>query len=300
MHAFVAVAEQRSFRGAARRLGQSPPTVTRLVAALEEHLGIRLLARTTRSVALTDAGRRYLERARRVLTDLADAENDARAERTEPSGRLVVAAPNAFGRREVAPLLSELLTRYPALTGELTLADRNVNLIEEGVDVAVRIGVLEDSTLRVRAVGATRRVVVASPGYLDSHAPLRRPADLAAHAVILATGLTPLPEWRFESRGHELRVALRPGFVTNSVDAAIAHAERDGGPALALAYQVVDQVRAGALRVVLEAFEPPPVPIQVVHPSARLPSAAVRAFIELAAARPWTFVDLPGAAPPRA
>ncbi len=293
MNAFVTVAELSSFTKAARRLGTSPPAITRLVSSLEERLEIRLLQRTTRSVALTDAGARYLERARRILGAVAEAEQAARAESTEPTGRLVVAAPNVFGRREVAPLMCELLARHPAVIGELTLADRMVNLVEEGVDLAVRIGVLEDSSLRVRPVGATRRVLVASPAYLASRSTVRRPADLASHAIIQFTGLTPAPEWRFFRKGVEVRVAIRPSFVTNSAEAAIVHAERGGGLAMVLSYQVTEHLTTGALVLVLQRHEPPPLPIQIVYPGTRLPSASVRAFIDLATASArWSFVDL--------
>jgi DNA-binding transcriptional LysR family regulator len=292
MRAFVSVAEARGFAAAARRLRISPPVVTRLVAALEEQLSIRLLQRTTRSVALTDAGARYLERARRILADLDEAERTARAERTAPAGRLVVTAPEVFGRREVAPLVCEFLGRYPEVTGELILADRIVNLVEEGVDVAVRIGVLRDSSLRARAVGATRRVVVGSPAYLAGRRRLRSPADLAAHALVHFTSMTAHPEWRFHRRGREVRVPIAPRLITNSADAAIGHAERGGGLAMVLAYQVADLVQAGRLEIVLASHEPPPLPIQLVYPGARLPPANLRAFIDLAATRRWNFVDL--------
>jgi DNA-binding transcriptional LysR family regulator len=293
MKAFVTVAELRGFAAAARRLRISPPVITRLVAALEEQLSIRLLQRTTRSVALTDAGARYLERARRILADLDEAERTARAERTEPTGRLAVTAPEVFGRREVAPLMCDFLARHPAATGELLLADRIVNLVDEGVDVAVRIGVLRDSSLRARAVGATRRVVVASPSYLARRRRPRAPADLAAHTLVHFSALAAQPEWRFHRRGRELRVPIAPRLVTNSAEAAIGHAERGGGLAMVLAYQVRDLVKAGRLEVVLARYEPPPLPIQLVYPGARLPAANLRAFIDLAAAtRDWDFVDL--------
>jgi DNA-binding transcriptional LysR family regulator len=293
MQTFVTVAERRGFAAAARQLGLSPPVVTRLVAALEEQLSIQLLQRTTRSVALTDAGARYLERARRILADLDEAERGARAERTEPSGRLVVTAPEVFGRREVAPVMSELLVRHPAMTGELVLADRVVNLIEEGVDVAVRIGALRDSSLRARAVGATRRVVVASPAYLAARRRPRAPADLAAHALVHFSGVSAPPEWRFHRGGRELRVPVAPRLVTNSAEAAIGHVERGGGLAMVLAYQARDAVRAGRLEVVLRRYEPPPLPIQLVYPGSRLPAANLRAFVELVTStRSWDFVDL--------
>jgi len=293
MAAFVAVAEQRGFAPAARRLGLSPSTVTRLVAALEERLSMRLLQRTTRAVTLTASGARYLERARHILSAVREAEGAVRAERSQPSGRFVVAAPNLFGRCEVAPLMCDFLARHPAVVGELTLGDRMVNLVEEGVDVAVRIAVLEDSSLVARKVGETRRVVVAAPDYLAKRKKLRAPRDLASHTTILFGALTPAAEWRFFRGGREERVPLTPAFTTNSADAAIGHAEHGGGVAMVLAYQVRDAVKAGRLEVVLASYEPKPLPIQLVYPSMRLLSANVRAFIDLTVAtRDWRFVDL--------
>lgn len=283
MSAFVAVADLRGFAPAARRLGLSAPAVTRLVAGLEEHLQLRLLQRTTRSVSLTDAGARYLDRARRILADIEEAEGEARDQRAEPSGRLVVAAPNLFGRMHVAPLLSAYLSRHPRVVGELRLADANASLVDEGIDVAVRIGHLADSTLSARKVGETRRVVVASPDYLRRTGAPRAPSDLASHAILQFTGVSAAPEWRFVQEGRPLTQPFTPRFVTNSLDAAIGHAEAGGGLASALYYQVVDRVRAGALRVVLADFEPPPVPIHVVYPTARLLSAKVRVFVDMAA-----------------
>ena len=290
MSVLVAVADLRGFAPAARKLGLSPSAVTRSVAALERHLSTRLLHRTTRRVALTDAGARYLEQARRILAELAEAEATARATRLEPSGRFAVAAPLVFGRREVAPILSEFLARFPAVTGVLSLSDRIVDLVEEGLDLAVRIGQLKDSSLVTRVVGATRRVLVASPGYLAGRGRLRTPADLARHALIQVSALSPLPEWRLVRRGREVRVPVRPAFVTNSADAAVTHAERGGGVAMVFSYQAHDQLRTGTLRRVLTAYEPPPVPIQLVHPGTRLATASVRAFTDLVlAARRWNF-----------
>ncbi len=293
MTAFVAVTERRGFAPAARHLGVSPSTVTRLVASLEEHLSIRLLHRTTRSVTLTPAGARYLERARRVLSDVDEAERTARAERAEPTGRFKVTAPRLFGRREVAPLVCAFLARYPGVRGELRLSDQVENLVEEGIDVAVRIAHLDDSTLVARRVGATRRVVVASPAYLASHGVPRRPHDLARHEIIhFSSGATPA-EWRFERDGREERVALVPRFATNAADAAITLAERGAGLTMALGYQVADSVAAGKLRVVLAGHEPPPLPIQLVYPSARQLSASVRCFVDLAVATcQWSYVKL--------
>jgi DNA-binding transcriptional LysR family regulator len=292
MKAFVAVAELRGFARAARRLGVSPPVVTRLIAALEDLLSIRLLHRTTRSVKITDAGARYLERARRILSEIEEAEHAARAEQAEPTGRFAVTAPLVFGRREVAPLLSEFMKRHSSVRCELTLADRIVHLIDEDIDLAVRIGALADSSLRVRPVGSTRRVAVASPAYLAEHPKLRSPLDLEAHATIQCSALT-TSEWRFFRRGEEERITVQPALITNSVDVAVAHASRGGGVTIALSYQVVKEIRSGALQIVLEKFEPPPLPIQIVHPAARLPSANIRAFVDLVLeARRWSFVDI--------
>lgn len=294
MSVLIAVADQRGFAPAARKLGLSPSAVTRNVAALERHLSTRLLHRTTRRVALTDAGARYVEQARRILSELGEAEAAVRATRVGPSGRFAVAAPLVFGRREVAPLLSEFLARFPAVTGVLSLSDRIVDLVEEGLDLAVRIGHLKDSSLVVRTVGMTRRVLIASPAYLAGRKRLRTPADLAAHALIQVSGLSPTPEWRFVRGRREARVPLRPTFVTNSADAAVTHAERGGGVALVLSYQADEQLRSGTLVRVLTPYEAPPIPIQLVHPGARLASANVRAFTELVlSTRRWNFAGTP-------
>jgi DNA-binding transcriptional LysR family regulator len=292
MRAFVAVADARGFAPAARRLGLSPSAATRLVAALEERLGLRLLQRTTRSVTLTDGGARYLERARRILADVDEAEDVAHAEQTRPSGRFVVAAPNLFGRLHVAPLLSAYLVRYPEVVGTLLLADRIINLVDEGVDVAVRIGHLPDSSLYTRPLGQTRRVVVAAPRYFKRHTRPRTPDALVAHQLIQVSALTATAEWRFLRDGVERALPIAPRFVTNSADAAIDHAGRGGGLAMVLAYQVAERVRAGALEIVLADFELPPLPIQLVYTTNRHLSAKVKAFADLAAARKWQFVKL--------
>lgn len=290
MKAFVAVADACGFAPAAQRLGVSPSVVTRLVARLEHQLGIRLLQRTTRSVTLTDAGARYLERARRILSDLEEAEVSASAERARPTGRLVVSAPAMFGRLHVSPLMCRYLNRYPDVIGELTLSDRVVNLIDDGIDVAVRIGSLADSSLIARPAGTTRRVLVASSSYLDQRGVPATPLELARHRTIQFRPLAPVADWSFSEGERELRVAVASHYSTNSADAALWHAEHDGGLTLALSYQVVDAVQAGRLRIVLEAFEPPPLPIHFVYPSSRLLSAKVRTFVELGTATcDWRF-----------
>lgn len=281
MQAFVSVAELNGFAPAARKLGLSASAITRLVAALEDVLGARLLQRTTRSVTLTDVGARYLERARRILADVDEAESSTRSERALPSGRLVVSAPLVFGRLHVGPIMSAYLKQYPAVSGELRLSDRNVNLVDDGIDLAVRIGHLPDSGLVARRVGDMRRLVVASPRYLKKRGTPHRPTDVVDHDVIQFTGTSSLSEWRFLEGGKEIRVPHTSRYSTNSVDAAVLNAEQDGGLAMVLAYQVAASLKAGRLKIVLAGYEPPPLPINLVYPTARLLSAKVRTFIDL-------------------
>jgi len=276
MQAFVAVADLEGFAPAARKLGLSPSGVTRLVSALEERLGARLLQRTTRSVALTDAGARYLERARRILADIEEAEAAAEGERLLPRGRLVVSAPVGFGRLHVSPVVSEYLKRYPEVSAELRLSDLNINLVDEGVDLAVRIGHLHDSSLVARHVGQMRRIVVASPGYLDKLGEPQTPEAITTHQTIQF-----LSGWRFVEYGREIRITATPRLITNSADAAVRYAAEGGGLTQVLAYQAADQIGAGRLKVVLKKFEQPPLPIHVVYPTSRLLSAKVRTFIDL-------------------
>jgi len=281
MQAFVAVADLHGFAPAARKLGLSASGVTRLIAALEDRLGARLLQRTTRSVTLTDIGTRYLERARRILADVEEAEGSAEGERTRPSGRLVVSAPVGFGRLHVSPVMSAYLKRYPEVFGELRLADRIVNLVEDGVDLAVRIGHLPDSSLVARHVGEMRRIVVASSDYLRQRGEPDTPEAIASHQTIQFGAVTASPDWRFVEDGHEIRVACAPRFTTNSADAAIQYAEQGGGLTRVLAYQAAEAIQAGRLKIVLAKFEQPPLPIHVVYPTSRLLSAKVRTFIDL-------------------
>jgi DNA-binding transcriptional LysR family regulator len=290
MKAFVAVADAHGFAPAASKLALSPSVVTRLVAGLEHRLGIRLLQRTTRSVTLTDAGTRYLVRARRILADVEEAEESALAERGLPTGRLVVTAPMMFGRLHVSPLMCRYLAAHPHVIGELSLSDRNANLVEDGIDVAVRIGQLPDSSLVARKAGSTRRVVVASPKYLARHGIPVTPAELASHRTIQFTALAPFTDWSFARDGRDIRAAVSSQYATNSADAALWHAERDGGLTLALSYQVAEAVQQGRLRIVLEDFEPEAMPIHFVYPTSRLLSAKVRSFIDLAAETcDWNF-----------
>lgn len=285
MTAFAAVADRKSFSSAARHLKMSPPAVTRLIAGLEDHLGVALLRRTTRTVTVTDAGARYLERVKRILAETEEAESAAQAELATPSGRLVISAPVTFGRMHISPLLADFLKIHPQVSGELLLSDRYLNLVDDGIDVALRIGELGDSSLIARRAGTTRRVVVGSPGYLAERGTPNTLADLKMHDVVRFVGGA--LDWSFACGE---RVELPARYLTNSVDCAIDYALRGGGLVMLLAYQAADAVADGRLRVVLSEFERPALPIQFVYPTSRLLSSNVRAFIDLAlATRRWEF-----------
>jgi len=281
MQAFVAVADLQGFAPAARKLGLSPSGMTRLIGALEDRLGARLLQRTTRSVTLTDAGARYLERARRILADVEEAEGSAEGEQTRPGGRLVVSAPVGFGRLHVSPVMSAYLKRYPQVSADLRLSDRMINLVEDGVDLAVRIGHLPDSTLVGRHVGEMRRIVVASKEYLQRRGEPATPGEVAAHDTIQFGAMTAAPDWRFVENGREIRVPVVPRFASNSADAAIGYVEAGGGLTRVLAYQAAAALKAGRLKIVLAQFAQPPLPIHIVYPTSRLLSAKVRTFVDL-------------------
>ena len=219
-------------------------------------------------MTLTDAGARYLERARRILADVEEAEIAAESERARPSGRLVISAPVGFGRHHVSPVLTAYLKRYREVSAELRLEDRMINLVEEGIDLAVRIGHLADSSLVARHVGETRRITVAQ--------------DIAAHDTIQFGGAAGSHEWRFVEGGNEVRLDYSPRLSTNSADAAIRYAEAGGGLTRVLAYQAADAIKRGRLKAVLTKFEQPALPIHIVYPTSRLLSAKVRTFIDLA------------------
>ena len=279
MAALVHIVEKGSLTAAAAALGTSPPSAVRALAALERALGARLLNRTTRRIALTDEGRAYYERARRILADVADAEAAASAKQAVPQGRLAIGAPVMFGRLHAAPLVAEFVDRHPQIKVELLLMDRVVNLVEEGLDATLRIGALADSTLVALEVGRTRRVVCASPACLKRQGVPRVPADLARRPCIRFTGLAS-GEWEFKVGGKPARVRVDGPIATNQVDAAIDACVQGLGYGMFLCYQVAEHQRAGRLRYVLEAYEPEPNPVSLVYPQARLVSARLRAFID--------------------
>lgn len=281
MRAFAAVADLGGFAPAARRLRLSPAAVTRAVALLEDHLGLLLLNRTTRSVRLTERGAIFLETCRQVLTDLEQGERLARGQDAEPRGHLTVSAPILFGRLHVLPVVRALLAAHPALSVRLILLDRLVHLVEEDIDVAVRIGDLADSALIAVKVGEVRRVLVVSPAYLARRGVPTSPADLAVHDLIAFEGLDPAGEWRLGPAG-KTAVRVAPRLTVNNADAAVAACEAGLGITRCLSYQVQDAVAAGRLILVLEPHASAPIPISLVHPARRLGSANLTAFLNVA------------------
>ena len=277
----VAVRDAGSLAAASRRLRRSPPSITRALAALEDRVGARLVERTTRRLTATEAGRTLAGQARAVLAGYADAVRDANE--VPLRGTLRVTAPVVFGRRHVTPLAIAFLDAHPAVAVDLVLADRNLDLVEERLDAAVRIGPLADSSLVARRVGEVRRVLVASPGYLAARGTPRTPGDLARHDAIFSSG-RPVPvEWRFKEGARGRVVRLAPRLLVNEVEAALVGARTGRGIAMALSYQVADDLAAGVLVRLLPDHEPPPLPVQLVIPGGRHMAPRVRAFLDHAA-----------------
>lgn len=280
MSTFVAVAEEAGFAAAARRLGMSPPTITRTISALEERIGARLLVRTTRNVRLTDAGLQFLEDARRILGELDEAEQGAAGVDAQPRGGLTITAPVLFGQMYVMPLLLDYLGRHPLVSANAILVDRVVNIVEEGIDVAFRIGHFPDSPLSTVPVGAVRRVLVATPDYVRRHEALAHPDQLPAHRIALPTGATASPEWRFRSGSDAFSVRVSPTLTVSTNVAAIQAAKSGWGLARVLSYQVAAELARGELVVLLADFEPPPLPVHVAYHGARRQSAKLMSFVE--------------------
>jgi transcriptional regulator, LysR family len=256
MNVFVAVAEEQSFAAAARRLGMSPPAVTRAIASLEARLGIKLLSRTTRFVRASDAGLRYLDSARRILAEADEADEAAAGVHALPRGKLTVTAPVLFGRQYVMPGVVEYLQRYPEVSVSMLCLDRIVNLLEEGLDVGVRIGELPDSSLHAIAVGQVCRVVCAAPAYLKRHGTPKVPQDLARHALIAASPLSPSSEWRLGSGKSGITLKLKPQLTVNNNAAAIEAATLGFGITRLMSYQVAPYLQSGQLKRVLATHDP--------------------------------------------
>jgi DNA-binding transcriptional LysR family regulator len=288
MRVFVAALDEGSFAGAGRRLGRSPAAVTRAIAFLESHVGVRLLYRTTRTMRLTEAGERYASACQRVLTDLEEADMSAADERTAARGLLTITAPVMLGTRILRPIVGAFLRTQPAVQIRYLLLDRVVNLIDEAVDVAVRIAHLPDSALVALRVGEVRQVLCASPEYLAHRPPILKPADLAQHECIAVAQLSPTDIWSFPpAAGSRMARSahVKPRLMVNAVEAAVNAAVDGEGIVRVLSYQIDRELRDGRLVVLLPENEPPPVPVHLIVPDGRLAVAKVRAFVDFTGAR---------------
>lgn len=282
---FVAIADAGSLSAAGRRLGMPLTTVSRHLAALEEHLGVRLITRTTRGLALTEPGRNYLESSHRILAELEAASLRIAGEQGEPQGELAITAPVVFGRLHVLPVATEFLKAFPRVTLRLLLLDRVVDLAEENLDVSVRIGALPDSSLMATRVGTIRQVTCASPAYLAARGVPSAPRELAEHDCISFGALSPADRWVYPGGKAQQRIAVRPRLIVNTAEAAIDAAKAGLGITRVLSYQAARSVADRSLRLILEDFEPEPIPVSLLHREDRLPQAKVQSFIAYAAPR---------------
>ncbi|AMS15152.1 LysR family transcriptional regulator [Pseudomonas chlororaphis] len=282
MQVFISVAQEQGFAAAARRLGLSAPSVTRAVAALEQRIGTQLLTRTTRNVLLTEAGQRYLEDSRRILAELQDAESSAAGIHALPRGQLTITAPVLFGELFVTPLMVDYLERFPEVSINALLVDRVVSMVEEGMDVAVRIGELPDSGQHAMRVGEVRRVICASPAFLARHGRPRHPQELRQAPVIAPSSIGQSRSWLFDDNGTPLNIRPEPRLVVTANQAAISAACLGLGLTRVLSYQVASKVAAGELEIILAEFELAPLPIHVVYQGGRKAPARVRSFVDFA------------------
>lgn len=282
---FVAVVDCNGFAGAARKLGISPPAVTRAINELENQLNVRLLTRTTRVVRVTEAGARYAEDCRRIIAELVDADESAGGSHAAPHGHLILTAPMLFGTKFVTPIVTEYLLRNSDVSASCLFLDRVVNMMEEGVDVAVRIGNLPDSSMQAIRVGQVRHVICAAPDYLKRNGIPQSPDDLQDHIIVSASGLTRSPEWRLMQNGSPRTVKVQSRLTTSTNDSAVSAAISGFGLTRLLSYQVAEHLRNGQLKTVLSDFEPDTLPIHVVHREGKHASRKARTFIDLAVER---------------
>jgi DNA-binding transcriptional LysR family regulator len=288
MKVFVAALDEGSLAGAGRRLGRSPAAVSRAIAFLEAHVGAELLHRTTRTMKLSEVGTHYAAACRRVLADLEEAELSVAGERTAPRGMVTITAPPVSGEEILRPIIDAYLDAYPAVSVSLVLLDRSANLVEEGIDVALRLGDLPDSSMvAVRIGGDVKRVVVASPRYLARNPRINEPADLAKHQIV-TTSYIGQNTWVFPPAAGSTvgrTIHFKPRFVVNSVRAALASAVEGRGVTRLYTYHVAERVQDGSLEVLLRDAEPPPMPVHLVTPQGRNLVPKVRAFLDFAAPR---------------
>lgn len=279
MQTFVSIADAGSLTRAAQHLGSSLPAVVRGLAMLEAELNVRLFNRTTRRIALTEEGRRYLERCRHVLAAVAEADAELSAEQAEPRGRLTITAPVLFGQLHVCSAVTRFVQRYPEVCVEVQLLDRVVNLVEEGIDVGIRIGPLEDSTLVAQPVGRLRRMVVAAPDYLARRGTPQHPRDLLQHNCLRFIG-TRAPWWTFHEGGKPFTVPVAGNLSYNQAGPLAEACLAGVGVGLFISYQIAPHLANGALQTLLTAFEPPPRPIHILYPQSRQLPARTRVFVD--------------------
>jgi DNA-binding transcriptional LysR family regulator len=286
MSILVASAEAGSFSAAGRQLGVPLPTVSRKVAELEAHLNTQLLVRSTRKLSLTEAGVSYVAACKRILEQVDEAESQASGEYSVPRGTLTMTAPIVFGRLHVVPVVNEFLAHFPQISVHLTLSDHTINIVDEHIDLAVRVGMLPDSTLVATKVGEIRRIVCGSPDYFAAHGLPKTPEDLADHMCVTFTALAAGMTWIFNPRGKATR-SVRPfcRLKTNTAESAIDAAIAGVGVTNVFSYQVARAVAERKLRLILEDYEPDPTPVQLVHAGQTILPLKLRRFIEFAASR---------------
>jgi len=288
MRVFVTAVEEGSLAGASRRLKRSPTAISRALSLLEQHVGVELLHRTTRSLKLSEAGQRYVEACRRVLVDLEEADMIAGSGRSSPRGTLTISAPPILGEEVLRPMLDSFLREHPSVSVRFLMLDRFVNLVDEGIDIALRIGNLADSThISTRIGGDVRRVVVAAPRYLEANPAIDALSDLSRHQIIAFSNFG-LESWSFapaEGSSIPRSVHFSPRYIVNSVRAATASAVEGMGVTRLYSYHVADHVRDGRLRVILPHEEPPALPVHIITPQGRVAIPKVRAFIDFAVPR---------------
>lgn len=285
INVLVAVVDTQGFAAAARKLNMSPPAVTRAINELEEALGLRLLTRTTRTLKVTEVGERYVQDCRRILTEMQEADASVTGLHAAPRGRLSITAPVLFGGKYVTPIVTDYLERYPEVSASCLFLDRVVNLLDEGIDVAIRIGDLPDSSMQAIRVGQVRRVICAAPAYLAQHGIPSVPDDLYQHRIISASSVTPNPEWKLVEAGKLRSIRLQARMITSTNDSAINAALNGFGLTRLLSYQIAQYLQAGQLKTVLPEFEPAPLPIHVVHREGRNAPQRVRSFLDLVVER---------------
>lgn len=283
MAIFAEVAERESFAEAARRIGRSPAAVTRAVADLEARLGVRLLNRTTRAVSLTEAGRDFLEGAKRIVADVADTERGVSGRGNVPRGELILTAPILFGRLHVLPIVSEFLLQYPDVSVRMILLDRPVDLVDEGIDVAIRIGALADSTAIATRVGSVRPIVIGAAGYLNRKGTPRTPRDLAGHELVAMSGaIMGGDRWQFRTEAETMSVRVAPRLVVSTAEAAIDATISGFGLTRVISYQAARFVSSGALTWLLREFDETQWPVHLLYPGARHIAPKLRAFTNFA------------------